>query len=439
MADSQRPFALLLGAPIPPPFGGIAHYLRVALPELARDGWEVVAVQPPGSALKPELEAATGGAVRTATAAMTTKRRGAAYLLRHPWLALKLAWWYVPAVARGRATAVAQLEAVFAWLLAAEAAAGAKRPTIVHAYDYPWIQGVAAVLLARRWRARAVISTFGEVVPHRDELQQVDDLSKMFRRVSRAALREADVVASMTDHCRRQTANAGFDPACVRLVRLVVGMDRFRPDADCAAIRARHGVGDGPLLLFVGQVRPRKGPQTLVQAMPEILGAYPGARLLVVGPDHRYAHELEQLSAELGVADAVELTGPANDEDLPAYFAAADVFLFPTLTPIECLGLTFVQAMFSATPVVATRIAGAPSVINHGEDGFLVHPGDPAAFAAAVRGVLDLPLQERAEIGGRARRRALELFDESLALEDVRRLYRELAGAHAPPPVDAAA
>ena len=55
-----------------------------------------------------------------------------------------------------------------------------------------------------------------------------------------------------------------------------------------------------------------------------------------------------------------------DDDVLPAYYAAADVFLFPTLTTIECLGLTFVQAMFSGTLVIATRIAGAPEVIRDG-------------------------------------------------------------------------
>ena len=430
MSEDDRPCAAVLGAPLPPPYGGIAHYLQVALPALARSGWDVRAIQPPGCSPKPAIDAANGGGdLRVTTATPAGPARSAAYLVRHPLLAVRLAWWYLPALARGRGYALAQLAGVLAWLLAAEAAVGERQPVVVHAYDCPWVQGVAAVLLARRWGARAAISTFGEVVPHRHELHPVDEISDPFRRVSRSALWAADAVASMSEHCRRQTVNANFDPRRVRLVRLVVGMDRFRPDAGGGRLRAERGFGDAPMLLFVGQVRARKGPQTLIDAMPEVLRAHPRAQLLIVGPDHGYSDSLESRARELGVDAAVELVGAVAEDDLPAYFAAADAFVFPTLTPIECLGLTFIQAMYSGTPVVATRIAGAPEVITDGDNGFLVPPDDPVAFAAAVSELLALPPERRSEIGQRGRRRAHELFDESAVLDDLLRLYRDLARA----------
>ena len=132
-------------------------------------------------------------------------------------------------------------------------------------------------------------------------------------------------------------------------------------------------------------------------------------------------------SAEsLAVADAVEFVGAVSDEDLPAYYAAADVFVFPTMTTIECLGLTFVQAMFVGTPVIATRIAGAPEVIRDGDDGFLVEPGDAHALARGVEQVLALPPEARKEIGRRGRERALELFDQEDVLNDLFRAYDRL-------------
>jgi glycosyltransferase involved in cell wall biosynthesis len=111
---------------------------------------------------------------------------------------------------------------------------------------------------------------------------------------------------------------------------------------------------------------------------------------------------------------------------LPQYYAAADLFVFPTLTTIECLGLTFVQAMFAGIPVVATRIAGAPEVIRDGEDGFLVDPGDPDALADRVGHVLDLSPESRAALGARGRARATELFDEDAVLGDLFRAYDRL-------------
>jgi glycosyltransferase involved in cell wall biosynthesis len=102
------------------------------------------------------------------------------------------------------------------------------------------------------------------------------------------------------------------------------------------------------------------------------------------------------------------------------------VFVFPTTTTIECLGLTFVQAMFAETPVVATRIAGAPEVIRDGIDGFLVEPGNGPALAGRVSEVLDLSAAERAELGSRARARVLELLDERAVLGDLFRAYDRL-------------
>ena len=96
------------------------------------------------------------------------------------------------------------------------------------------------------------------------------------------------------------------------------------------------------------------------------------------------------------------------------------------MTTIECLGLSFVQAMFVGTPVIATRIAGAPEVIRDGRDGFLVEPGDAEALAQRVEQVFALPPETLKEIGLKGRERALELFDEEEVLNDLFRAYDRL-------------
>ncbi len=136
--------------------------------------------------------------------------------------------------------------------------------------------------------------------------------------------------------------------------------------------------------------------------------------------------ELRAIAEQLGVADAVDVVGVVDDDALPRYYAAADLFVFPTLTTIECLGLTFVQAMFSGIPVIATRIAGAPEVIRDGEDGYLVEPGDPDALAARATEVLDLSPEERSALGARGRERVAELFDQEEVLGDLFRAYDRL-------------
>ena len=106
------------------------------------------------------------------------------------------------------------------------------RPAIFHAFDWPWSYGVAAVLLARRAGARSMFSLFGDVLPHREELQQFDSISRPFLKPARFALRASDVVASMTRHCRDLVIHVGISPNDVLLVRVVGDMAPFHPEVD---------------------------------------------------------------------------------------------------------------------------------------------------------------------------------------------------------------
>jgi len=242
--------------------------------------------------------------------------------------------------------------------------------------------------------------------------------------VSRAVLEQVDVAASMTNHCRELVRHVGLTPDRVALIRVIGDMEPFEAAGDREDARSLHG--NGPILLFVGHLRARKGPQLLVEALPEILRRHPDARAVFVGPDYGLQDELLASAQRFGVGDAVDLVGTVDDADLPSYYAAADVFVFPTTTTIECLGLSFVQAMFAGVPVVASRIAGAPEVIRDGVDGTLVEPGDAAELAQAVNELLALSEAERRALGERGRERARELFEKQAVLDDLLDAYESL-------------
>jgi len=424
---SDGPLVVLIGAPLPPPYGGIARYMQLCIPAMARRGYRLRIIQPdqgveplPLANLPPQAD------LETAVYAYPGPARLAAWLLRRPGTAFRLLSLYAHALVRQPGFATRQLAATTCWLRTAEELLGAERPSITHAYDWPWSHGAAAVVLAENRGGKSMISLFGDVLPHLDELTQFDSVSRPFVRTSRTVLRRADLVASMTEHCRRLVRHVDLLPDDVALVRVLGDMKPFHPGVDGTALRRRHAPGGGPLILFVGHVRPRKGPRVLLDALPKIRDKHPGARAVIVGPDHGYADELRTIAAALGVTEAVDIVGIVDDEALPTYYAAADLFVFPTLTTIECLGLTFVQAMFAGVPVIATRIAGAPEVIRDGQDGFLVEPGDAVALADRAVELFDLPRDERAALGARGRERVMELFDEDDILEDLFRAYDRL-------------
>lgn len=415
----------MIAAPLPPPFGGIATYLQHAVPYLGKRGFPLQVLQPPahragaGSTTAPELG--------LHTLALPGALQLAQYCRANQSTVLQLLRWYRSPLRGYPLDAVRKLFGTLAWLVAAERLCSGRKVDIIHAFDSPWEQGAAAVLLGQRFGARVALSLFGEMVPHDDELAVTGRRSEPYRSVSHSVLIKADRLTSMTEHCRQQVGSVGVDPRSLRLVRFVVGMGGFHPDVSGVTLRRRYAPETEVLLLFVGQLRPRKGPRVLIQAMPLVLAAYPAVRLLIVGPDHGSLSALRELALELGVSHAVTFAGAVADSELPAYYAASDLFLFPSLTPIECLGLSFVQAMFAGVPVIATRLAGASEVIRQGQDGFLVDPGDVAGLAEATKYVLGLTTEARREAGLRGRERVLNLYPEDEVLNDLENLYLDLA------------
>lgn len=217
--------------------------------------------------------------------------------------------------------------------------------------------------------------------------------------LARQALRHigdrVDVVTYLGDYTRRRLSSAfGSRP---RLSQLAPGVDTatFTPEASGALVRDRYGLGDRPVVVCVSRLVRRKGQDTLIRALPTIRERVPDAALLIVGsgPD---AGRLRSLAARLGVGDHVVLTSGVAYQELPAHFAAGDVFAMPCRTrrlgmDVEGLGIVFLEASASGLPVVAGDSGGAPDAVREGETGLVVDGADVAAVATAVAGLLSDP------------------------------------------------
>jgi rhamnosyl/mannosyltransferase len=187
--------------------------------------------------------------------------------------------------------------------------------------------------------------------------------------------------------------------------------------ADVERIRALHGPR---IVLGVGRLIYYKGFEYLVEAMRDI-----DARLLIIG-EGPLRERLTTLARTLGIADRVTLLGTVQDA-FP-YYQAADVFVLPSIARSEAFGLVQLEAMACGTPVVNTRLdSGVPYVSIDGETGRTVPPEDSRALAAAIKGLLDDPV-ERARLGAAARRRVEEHFTVELMAAGTLALYRALIG-----------
>ena len=225
--------------------------------------------------------------------------------------------------------------------------------------------------------------------------------------------RRADWVVCPSEATRRDLAAAGFDED--RLTVIPLGVEPFEVDPDLpAALRAARGI-DGPFVLWVGTLEPRKNLPALAQAMQRI----PGVPLVVVGPTG-WRVDPEAILGPLG--DRGHLVGPVDEADKQAWYAAADVFCYPSL--LEGFGLPVAEAMARGTPVV-TASGTATEEVAAGA-ALVVDPTDPVALADAIASVLaDQDLSARLAEAGRRRAAELTWPAAARATADV---YREVLG-----------
>ena len=168
-----------------------------------------------------------------------------------------------------------------------------------------------------------------------------------------------------------------------------------RPDAFDRDVRARWGIGRGPIFLSVGGFEPRKNSLRLIEAFAAVRARHVTAQLVVVGGasvlDHsdyagRCAAALRQHGLECGPAQSVVITGPLPQSDMPALYRIADALAFPSL--VEGFGLAVIEAMASGTPVVVSRIAPFTEYLEDA-DALWATPTDTESITAALDASLD--------------------------------------------------
>ena len=169
---------------------------------------------------------------------------------------------------------------------------------------------------------------------------------------------------------------------------------------------------DGKInILFVGRLEKRKGLRYLLEAYGKLKWDLPNIRLIVVGPGNPDKESYRVMSSQ-NLQD-VEFVGRVSYDDLPRYYASADIFCSPA-TGAESFGIVLLEAMSAGKPVVASDIEGFRGVMTHGEQGLLVPKKDSNALAEAL-GMLARDPELRRKLGGNGNRLAEEYRWEVVA------------------------
>ncbi|MGB9631880.1 MAG: glycosyltransferase family 4 protein [Chloroflexaceae bacterium] len=272
-------------------------------------------------------------------------------------------------------------------------------PTINPRVRIPWEQLLAPLLLRRS--GADLFHGVHSVVPVScpvPSVVTVHDLAfirfpqtfRAYNRIyldvaTRLSVQRAARILVVSEHTRREVIGLlGVAPERVVVTPNAV-REHFRPPdpAVLGAFRARKGLPER-FVLYVGTLEPRKNLTTLLEAYAEVAKQQAAPLLVGGGKGWLYDAVFQRLEA-LGLRERVRFVGYLDEEELPLWYAAATVFVFPSI--YEGFGMPPLEAMACGTPVVASNTSSLPEVV--GDAGLTVSPYDPAALAAAISRVLD--------------------------------------------------
>jgi glycosyltransferase involved in cell wall biosynthesis len=221
--------------------------------------------------------------------------------------------------------------------------------------------------------------------------------------------------------------------------------------ADMALFARPPGLSPKPKqLLFVGRLAPEKGVHILLDAFRIVLAHHPDAHLELIGPEQivprevmfpagddphvteiepyfrpgKYAELLRSKLSEFPSGSISFLNQGLKFIDLVPHFHSASIFVFPSVCE-EAFGMPLVEAMASATPVIATRGGAFPEIVEDGQSGLLVERSDAHALADAIVQLLSKP-DQRAAMAQRAFERASAMFSWDRIVEDLLTKYERL-------------
>ncbi|MFM2215434.1 MAG: hypothetical protein RJA88_803 [Actinomycetota bacterium] len=217
-----------------------------------------------------------------------------------------------------------------------------------------------------------------------------------------------DNLTYLGDFTRTQISRALTDSAASAMVKIAPGIDtdHFAPRADAKALRAELGLTEKKVIVSVGRLVHRKGQDTLVESMPQILSQIPDAHLLFIG-EGPYKEYLVKRAAELKVSDAITFIGRIQYAELPRYICVGDIFAMPSRSrlaglEVEGLGIVYLEASACGLAVVGGKSGGAPDAVLEGETGFAVDGTSTNVVAEAVVTLFKNP-ERASQMGARGR------------------------------------
>ncbi len=292
------------------------------------------------------------------------------------------------------------------------------RKDLVHAH-HVFLDGYGMIDTCKKWKAPLIVDVHGDSI----FTQMVRD--PLIGRKMAGTLNYASKVVCISRNLCLLAKSFGIDEDRMEYVPLGIDIGQYRPEEQ-DRIKSGRGLQDKIVILYVGQLIERKGVRHLLKALalvdPALLRKCKVA-IVGAGPERG---RLEWLAGKLGLSEYITFTGKVSDDDLLDWYAAADIFVLPSLS--EGRPTVINEAMASECAVIASDVSGIPEQVTEGRNGFLVPPADPVALAQKIAYLLE---NENA-IGVMGRNGRNKIIDEKITWEGYAermvRIYGQVTG-----------
>jgi glycosyltransferase involved in cell wall biosynthesis len=238
----------------------------------------------------------------------------------------------------------------------------------------------------------------------------------------RGVLPGAARVLAVSQAERAQLLRLGVSPARIRLAPNPVDLAEFEPRPEPGALRSRLGLDGRPLVLYLGQLTPRKNVDVLIRAIAAL--DRPDVELVVAGSDMGVGQALRREAGRRGLASRAHFTGVLRGRERLRALADADLVVYPSRD--EVFGLVPLEALLAGTSVIVAGDAGCGEIVARVGGGRVVPPGDVTALAAAIGRGLAEPASARRAVAEAAALRIRALYGSDTVSAAVETLYREV-------------
>ena len=251
-------------------------------------------------------------------------------------------------------------------------------------YERASLYSIAGVSLAREFQVPLLLELNAPLALEQ-EAYRATAIEPLAAQTERWVLSRADAVLVVSSELREHAAAAGVKPERIHLLPNAVSPALFYPAPADAALRARWKLDGGPVIGFVGGLRPWHGVEVLPELLERILPAHPGVRLVVAG-DGPLRGDLERSLEQRGLRARAVITGLLPHEEIPALIRQFDIAVAPYPRPGHAFyfsPLKLFEYMACGIAVVAPELGQISELVRHGGTGWLYPPGDLKALAGA--------------------------------------------------------